>query len=92
MFEDHIARDLVLECPENMKITKVLFAEYGFVDGDCKQGLSRKGKSCFFDASSLVFKHCNGKAKCSFPADQTFFGTDPCYGHGKDIGVEVLCE
>ncbi|EQC24829.1 hypothetical protein SDRG_17279 [Saprolegnia diclina VS20] len=79
---------LLLQCPQNQKISLVAFASYGSPTGTV--GTFETG---WCDASSsvgVVQSLCAGQSSCAIQADDWVFG-NPCDGTFKTLSVAVEC-
>lgn len=90
---------LLLGCPSNQTIAKVIFAAYGVPAGSCAAGF-RSNNSCFLDIRKQVSARCVGKAECSVeceplpPGKRICAGVDvhdPCEGVHKHLSVSIQC-
>ncbi|XP_065848955.1 beta-galactosidase-like [Euphorbia lathyris] len=78
-----------LWCPAGQKISKIVFASYGWPLGRC--GTFKQGK-CHAQRSWEPFqKFCLGKPSCDVAVGPASFGGDPCPGSLKKLSVEVQC-
>ena len=67
--------------------TGVAFASFGTPEGSCPQFTASSCNSG--NSVAAVTASCLGKASCSIPATNTFFGGDPCYGTVKALAVRL---
>jgi len=75
-------------CPSGV-ITSV-DAFYGTPTGSCSTGF--KAGSCnSSNAYADVYKACIGKASCSIPVSNDYFGGDPCLNTVKHFSMTVTC-
>ena len=93
------SHSLLLGCPSNQTITKVIFAAYGVPAGSCTAGFL-SNNSCFLDIRKQVSATCVGKAECSVeceprpPGKRICAGVDvqdPCEGVHKHLSVSIQC-
>jgi alpha-L-rhamnosidase len=95
-------QDLAVGCPAGHMIDKIIFAEYGTLEGNCALERLTKGK-CALDMAAALTARCTGKQSCRFRCDQdgdnrcTVEGKvlvpspDPCEEVTKKVAVQVNC-
>ena len=89
---------LLLGCPINQSIVKVVFAGYGVPAGSCATGL-HSNSTCYADVRREVSAVCLGQTECSVecelvPHKRVCAGvniSDPCSGVPKSLSVSVEC-
>ncbi|XAR62826.1 Beta-galactosidase [Bertholletia excelsa] len=79
-----------LQCPENKKISKILFASFGTPSGDC--GSYSIGRCHASNSKAMAEKACLGKKKCSILLSYKTLEADPCPSSAKALMVDAQCE
>ncbi|KAK6132284.1 hypothetical protein DH2020_033984 [Rehmannia glutinosa] len=79
-----------LHCPSKTKISKILFASFGSLSGDCNN--YALGSCHSNNSRAVVEKACLGKKMCSIPWSYKNFGGDPCPGVPKGLLIEAQCQ
>jgi hypothetical protein len=84
-----------LGCPPGTKISSIDDAQFGTLAGDCSTSSPfHTSGTCAADPATVLAvarDKCMGEANCTIPADFKLFGTDPCPGTFKELGVRVSC-
>ena len=78
-------------CSNGERITRVVDAEFGEIEGQCPRFLVRGCHADPVAVRKVVEARCLGKQGCKVPANVAFFGKDPCVGVPKQLAVRVQC-
>ncbi|KAL2503608.1 Beta-galactosidase 16 [Abeliophyllum distichum] len=76
-----------LSCPPKTYISKILFASFGSLSGNC-EGYA-VGSCHSSNSTDVVEKACVGKRRCTVSYKK--FGGDPCPGIRKGLLIEAQC-